>query len=747
MQDGVLSSDEVLSIRTRVLVGGVHRPHVSWSGEGAIDGGLPAQVAGGNRVVERTGQVEFAHSNVVQESPESPWGRAGGWPPQRGDRVEVWDDVDTPTGPYSYRQFTGRIDEVWGEDDVTASIIDDWDDLSRPVQVLPMMRSMPGVRTGETTARPGYATALRPFAPVYKALEQAGHGLLPSAGGTVMFHAAFQGGYVPDVGGVIQPPSDRYPTNDEFEYADDLVLGETWGRSVGAGTTSLAVTLRASKMVFTRHSTYPSVILTSGDARIEVQARANGVVRLLRDSVEVASVQVDYGPEDMIGVSLLWTASRVYVYSVGSGAEVSTSSPGTPVSLPDAYCRVRWGAAVRVTRGESRASWLARVREVKAVPFVHRRTAWGGGSDASRFLDGVSAKAVLSQYAEHQLVSIWRDEHGVLQIWGADRLAEKRVVRTYTTMGEVASLPWRESWESVRSGVIVSYQEAARTRSDSWTAVLWQESASKQMRDGDVEATFIEPATDEDWIEPDLSLDRADNTVAFNSGQGSFWGGVYSREDVVDGRWAYSYLSVVTRPVGPMKLFIEHTVAGAPADVRVQLSTPPDGSTIAVWPQWRDVPLPIVRGRGKIVWTDARTGQRAAGPTWAPVLDFDMGWWGLQADAEQARDWLAPQLAAPVVSLDRLTLRYDPALQLGDMIRIDAGATHGVSIIGLVTGMARSHDAGGHSMQVTVQVRSHEVTGEATYRDLENAWTTYSALEAGSSTYMALEDSPTGETA
>ena len=124
-----------------------------------------------------------------------------------------------------------------------------------------------------------------------------------------------------------------------------------------------------------------------------------------------------------------------------------------------------------------------------------------------------------------------------------------------------------------------------------------------------------------------------------------------------------------------------------------------------------------------------------------------MGWWGIAQDAIAIRDWLAPQVTAPVVSLDRLTLRYDPALQLGDMIRIDAGETHGVSIIGLVTGMARSHDAGGHSMQVTVQVRSHEVTGETTYRALENAWTTYSALEAGSSTYMALEDSPTGETA
>lgn len=747
MQDGVLSSDEVLSIRTRVMVGGVHRPHVSWSGEAAIDGGLPAQVAGGNRVVERTGQIEFAHSNVVQESPESPWGRAGGWPPRRGDRVEVWDDVDTASGPYSYRQFTGRIDEVWGEDHVSASIIDDWDDLARPVQVLPMMRSMPGARTGESTAARGYAAALRPFAPVYKALEQAGHGLLPPTGGTVMFHAAFQGGYVPDVGGMIQPPSNRYPTGEEFEYPDDLVLGETWGRSVGAGTSSLAVTLRASKMVFTRHSTYPSVILTSGSARVEVQARVDGTVRLLRDNVEVASVQVDYGPADMLGVSLLWTAEGVYVYSVGSGVEVSTASPGTPVSLPDAYCRVRWGAAVRVTRGESRSSWLARAREVKAVPFVHRRAAWGGGSDASRFLDGVSAKQVLTRYAEHQLVSIWRDEHGVLQMWGADRLAEKRVVRTYTTTGDVASLPWRESWESVRSGVVVSYREAARTRSDSWTAVLWQESASKQMRDGDVEATFIEPATDEDWIEPDLSLGRAINTDAFNSGTGSFWGGVYSREDVADGSWAFSYLSVVTRPVGPMKLFIEHTVAGAPADVRVSLRTPPADTSSTLWQQWRDVPLPIVRGRGKIVWTDARTGQRTAGPAWAPVLDFDMGWWGLQADAEQARDWLAPQVAAPVVSLDRLTLRYDPALQLGDMIRIDAGETHGVSIIGLVTGMARSHDAGGHSMQVTVQVRSHEVTGEATYRDLEDAWSTYSALEAGSSTYMALEDSPTGGTA
>lgn len=742
-----MSSDEVLSIRTRVMVGGVHRPHVSWSAEGGIDGSLPAQVAGGNRVVERSGQVEFAHSNVVQESPESPWGRAGGWPPRRGDRVEVWDDIETVSGPYSYRQFTGRIDEVWGEDSVTASIIDDWDDLARPVQVLPMMRSMPGVRTSGLTAAPAYATALRPFAPVYKALEQAGHGLLPTTGGTVMFHAAFQGGVVPDAGGVISPPANRYPTGEELEYVEDMVLAEAWGGSVGGGTTSLGIMLRASKMVFTRHSSYPSVILTSGDARVEVQARANGVVRLLSDNVEVASVQVDYGPEDMLGVALLWTTAGVYVYSVGSGAEVSTASPGTPVSLPDASCRVRWCAAVRVTRGEGRSSWLARMRAVKAVPFVHRRAAWGGGSDASRFLDGVPAKQVLSQYAEHQMVSIWRDEHGVLQMWGADRLAEKPVVRTYTTTGEVASLPWRESWESVRSGVVVSYREAARTRTDYWGVALWQDATSKQLREGDVDSVFVEPGADEDWIEPDFTVDEARVNVGngFNYGNGSWWGAIYSREDVAEGAWANAYVTFTSRQVGPMKMLVEHAVSGAPADVRVQLQAPPPEAPTAIWRQWRDTPLPIIRGRGKVTWADARTSEGPAGPSWAPVLDFDMGWWGIAQDAIAVRDWLAPQVTTPVVSLDRLTLRYDPALQLGDMIRIDAGETHGVSIVGLVTGMARSHDTGGHSMQVTVQVRSHEATGEATYRDLEDAWATYSALEAGNSTYAELESiSPGG---
>lgn len=748
MQAGVFTDHDVSTVATRVLVDGVHRPHVEASWEASIDGDLPAQVLAGTGIKERSGQVDFAHSSSIMEQSETPW-TGDEWPPARGARVEIWDDVETPTGPSSYRRFYGRIDDVWGDQEVSASIVDDWDLYRRPVTVLPMQKYMPSVRTGPTSAPDPYWAYLTAWGPAYKAIEQVGRGILPPVGspGRVMLHCAVQGSVVPDVGGVIGPPTALHAAFTEgVDVVADMAIREHSGQSVGAGSDNLAITVRASRRVWTDQGTVPYVTVTSNDNgnSVSVYLLASGAVQVLQGGTVVSEQVVDYGTGDLIGVSVLWTANNIHVYSIGTGVESSAPSPGAPPSLPSASCRMRWVAGVRIVRGVSWAKWIATQRAVLAAPVAHYRPAWGGGLDASRLIEGSTAEQVLSEYAQRQLMSIWLDENGTLQLWGASRLASLRSTSTLSTKSRLEGLPWRQSWASVRSSVRVDYQEAALTRSRYWGIALWQQDSATQLQNGDIDTKFAEPGADEDWIEPDFAFEAANLPERFNVGNGSYWGATYSTE-TVDGNWGHSYVSFSARQIGPRKVALEHIVSGLPEGGRLHLRTPPREATSALWMRWRDTPLPIIRGRALTQWTDVHLAPAQAGPSWAPEFVHDFSWWGRAVDAGILRDWLAPQLAAPIATIAGLSGGFDPRRQLGDVITVDAETTHGASLDVLLVGIRETRSTAGPRQELDVRVRSATRPDVVTYAEERNTHTgSYIAdrtARAGK-TYKTVRDSP-----
>ena len=117
--------------------------------------------------------------------------QSSGWPPRGGDEVVIDATVDTGTGPYTFRRFTGRLGRTTGSltDGSLASEITDTlgDSLRALVNIPPMI-------TGNYT---------KSYQIAYRAMEQAGLGVLPPPDSSTVAHVAGQGGNEP----VVDDPS------------------------------------------------------------------------------------------------------------------------------------------------------------------------------------------------------------------------------------------------------------------------------------------------------------------------------------------------------------------------------------------------------------------------------------------------------------------------------------------------------------------------------------------------------------
>ncbi|MEU2418880.1 hypothetical protein ABZ546_13970, partial [Brachybacterium paraconglomeratum] len=113
-QAGVYAPGPVIDADVTIRVNGIVREHVSMDWAGDTTGGLPEQVvSAGTGMRSRTGTIHWVQEDV-QEEPPHPLRQSGGWPPREGDEVVIDATVDTGSGPYTYRRFTGRLGRTTG---------------------------------------------------------------------------------------------------------------------------------------------------------------------------------------------------------------------------------------------------------------------------------------------------------------------------------------------------------------------------------------------------------------------------------------------------------------------------------------------------------------------------------------------------------------------------------------------------------------------------------------------------------
>lgn len=765
MQAGTLRTG-IIGWTQTVVVAGVTRAVSGMSWDAEISSDLPDSVAGVSGVSARTGTIQWAPRQVVQERPVSPWQRRASWPPSPGDPVTI----TVSDGATSWRVFTGRIDRNEGDEkSLSSRIVDGIDALERLVSIAPAAELMPGPfdEADPDATWEHVGTALEPWHVAYRAMRAAGYGLaVPrQTAGTRLVETELQGSLVATVGRLAVASADKalgwapgftYLQAGTIRYVPSQVtspgglrLWLHWTGSQGA----ISVGFEDGRNIALRGNRAGSTITLTYTVR---DGGFDGPVQ----SETPLTVTVPFGAPSWVEMFVRPGDPTIYIVAPTEGAGTSTTNGAiaTTRAVPNTFhagagledVRVLGGTVAAQAGSISLTDWQAMVSTVGA-PGIN---AWGQGlvreMAASTTILDRKASNVLADVGAATLTGMWLDEVGVMQWAPTNVLHAGTPVKTVTTK-DIFSLGWVESLQAMRSQVAVAYRRAGITLTQRIETLLYQPDNAQQIGAGETIEDFIGPDGDEEWFEPDLSWSRAGIgsswNVNFNLGRNSWFSGVYrsaNDDDLYywDGWNVPQSLSIGTEEVEPGHRWLLRMINSGTRDLT--LAAPPTWSSL--YAKWRNAPLPILRGRGRVHFADATVVAESVAPSWAPVLDHDMGVYGKKVDALRVAQWLAARLGAPLITLTDLEVAYDPRLQLGDVITVDSLAFMGFSVDALIVGKSESHGGGAH-MTLTVRVLRARTT-HTTYADFENAYEgkSYNALESAwsASTYAGLETNPLG---
>lgn len=764
MQEGTLAPG-VQEWRLHVEVNGVERAAESVSIDADVASDLPDQVAGVSGVSARTGTIQWAPQNPVSERPATPWTRVGAWPPQPGDRVDIWaGDENT-----SWKVFTGRIDTTEGDtESLTSKIIDATDQLDRPISLDPVAHMMPGAydETADV-ARAPVTTLVQPWHAAYRAMRASGFGVSAPVQrtGAVVLDVDFQGSIWPSRGTLQSGTS-----SPEMEWGG----GYTYLSSGSVAYIPARSTVSAGVRLWMRWAALSdrravSTIAFSDQKTIRVDARlgagSSSVVDVttytgggpdtggtLVDSVQLTPA-VSVEADGSAWMEFWLPAGAGSCYLVASSLSVPAGSPNGGHSQPFTLSQsvtagttiTSAGFAGRLTGARIGLLGLAGWNAMSSFTPPGNVNAWGRGLVNSQYVSRTqvkrNARDLLAEIGAATLTAMWIDEHGVMQWAPTNVMYTGAPVRTFTTRDDIFELGWVESLQAARRKVYADFQGVAlKVASDGYTKTLWSPDRGPDITPG-VTEDFIEVPTDQEWFGVDTSMWRASAAVdRFNARKGSFYSAVIENTNDTYNTVGADYSASLAQ-VTPRTLKLTHTnTSGA----TIQSMTNPD--LTAFRRTLRGFGTPIIRGQGVADLIDMEVTGATTGPSWAPDMNLDLGAWAIKDHAQAIVNWLSSRLASPMVTLTDVEVDYDPRIQLGDIVTIESVALLGMSVNCVVVGKSETH-GGGASMSLTVRVIGTR-TLHTTYAEFEAAYTgqQYAALQSAWSgaTYSGFENSPLG---
>ena len=746
MQAGELPAD--VAVTRRIFVNGVHRHHVSDRMDAVAGSDLPDQVSGVNGVKARTGSVTFAPHQAVTTTAPSPLQRTGGWPPRRGDSLDVYDEIP---GLVRWKRATATVKHVGaglGEGEVDVEWTDDLEaSLSAPSEQAPIAHGMPGeeVSVGGELRRYMARTGIEPWGIVVSALHDAGYRLLPSVP-DLSLYALLQGNLHPRIGRIAAANKTgnvlEWDNESGFQYVSEwaeFVPGYE-DRIPGRAFTVYLRKTRGGPDAQTRWTMADGAEMRVTLQNSSVALSRNGVVLAQQGFTSTSSLPwagMAIRPESVV----LWYegGTRTVAYDVDWGVDGID------------WKRVRvLGAAALASSYESRGGWPGfswpSLRFRGAGPSLVRETT------CTRGIEKTTVKNILADIGKATLTGFWLDEQGLLQWMPSTYLESQAPVETITTRSDVIAGSWSETGGGVASSVVTSYQHALITSKPVVGVTVGQSSSGRTFAAGETEEDFVGPEATEEWIEPDMTpLPAGQNTPLMTvEGKQSWWGGSYLFREGVDGngnpdrdtdiyQWANlpfgdDYLRFSISEISPRRWAYSHTVL--PGAKPVELVTLPNSSGLHV--SWRDKPLPIWRARAKVTFADAMVSYQR-GPAWAPSYEHDIGAWGSRADAQRVGDYLSTRMSDTQIMLNRLDVWHDPRRQLGDVVDVNAQGTLGGALRCLVVGIHESSSERG--VDQSLDLRVIRVTPEVRkiYADIESTIAPYSGIESGTAPYSDLE--------
>lgn len=721
MRSGSAPTGHVFVPSARVTLNGANRAADAVSVSRELPRVLPGNVSSVGGATPASGSVEWSQADTVTTRVPTPWTSKAY--PVTGQPVGVY----ASAGGSEHKIFTGVVDgssSSFGDPVVSSGLADDWDQMDKPYSAQALSAIMP---PRFTTGGARRVVGLHPHYVTTSLLRITNFMVTPNRESNCVLHAPLTGSTWPelgsldvsrhpdDVGAVAQTPlafsySSRIGSvvthKATTRYTPTLPSGVT-GKVIDAPmqiTLCVGESQSASGFVAAEYSngwqyrlgvtstgtlagqiwdgsTLTNVVLLTGStariATLRVRASGEGTVFEIRTSAgEVASATTTYG-----------TSVNGLAISEGIMHAAGNQFAGFQISFP----AIAWQAIGHVQK--LKLSVPDSMDQLTAIPA----------------LVAANVAETLRAQAEAECAAFWLDEDGVARWVSRTQLTAGPVVRTLTAANDLFDVKLRSDAQDTRRGVTVKYRAPSPTIAHRPSIELY-EGSKDEVQAGDFRELTVGPGQDEDWIQPYAPAQTVYgdyNALEFNRGLNTFvgWtaldvdGNEVGSVDGSSGSWAQDFVRISTKE---FHYWLRMDTLPAGCD-RVTTSTRSEGTSVKA--KYRNKGLPIVRGMGKLSWADKSFTSATTGPSWAPHLDHDLGWF-VQSDAhaQTVANWIASQVVAPKPVVESVDVVPDPRIQLGDKVKIVDDARTGVALTGVVIGLDQSVSDGEHTMSLKMLV-------------------------------------------
>lgn len=744
VQYEALGSD-VRSYRSRVLVNGVERTHLSWRLGRDLLSDLPEQVSASAGITQASGTIRWGTRDDVS-GVVTPWNPSSGWVPTEGDRVQIF----VSHGTMEWQQFEGVVDDVEGDSSeygLTSKIVDRIDDFSRPVNLPSIIGVMPPIEPADPFRRVG----ITPRYHLMVAMRRAGYFVTPPAEFGVVASIPAVGSMWPLTGtclscvavtnpGLTPQQSGIYMSNATANYSPSTARA--------AGTTT-QVTLctdgvNPGVQAVTLYYGATAVALRVGGGNVSV--RVNGTPIISADTSGATIFQV-----------LLKSGSA----RLRTNAGTDSSAAYSPGSGSTEMTRVNVYADSDARFNGVQVSHPTQVsHEFASVGFTPTATvATGDMHDAlaaSAATQEVTCRDHLEDIGQSLLIPFWLDEKGHARAVQSDLLRAQGAAQIVNTRDDVTRLSWSRNLLGARSQVSANYDEMEVVTRRDYSLEVWASGETVSLGSGEEHLQIAQSPDDELWVMVDESLTVPGVTplADANKGIGSMSGGVYT--DGVNEAWATLpadprlavSLSRVNEGTWRFKFVAGELEPGKRVELRTWSSTF-SGNT-ELWPYYWDKELARLRAKGRVrrmrkTRTPSIIGDRG------PQLVLECGSWATgHLESNRTRvvdaivDYVSSQVINPQPVIQDLGVIADPRRQLGDVVIIRSEKLLGVELRCLIVGVNNEFTRQGFRQSLSVRIISFRRLS-VTYSewDQQSPTQTYSEFTALSAqTYEQFTSTP-----
>lgn len=743
MLPGRYEPGSVIDAELKIYVDGVLRPHLSASWEGNVSGGLPESlVVAGDGVYSRTGSITWSAGTAVVDMPLAPVGEAR-WMPRQGAHVRIVATVGGVEFP-RFWGYLGASTHSLMSDTVTTQISDNLH------AGLGEIVTIPPIADDTSYGRTAWVA--------YRALEQAGYGILPPVSvGETCLQVSSQYGAGAAVGELVS-------------------IGAGFGSGVDGLFTYQKHVVKADPSVLRNGRdvmVYTRVYNPRVDASIELRFKDGAVFKLAYTAAtrqfsgwssatgNLPAWPAEGGDHPVLAVKLNKNGVRRWRSAAKDDSDLVRESKLVTLSLLESVtCDMTLGLKVDYLtdgqEGARRVGWMSRpAPRIQASELERVRV------PATRGFENVTCKTVIDEWCAATLSTVWVDEEGRAHMAARDQLAAGQVTVRDRVDERVFAGSWKTARDGVRSGVVVKGlyptvqgKHKSKRLGNARDAIMtaWEPSSITEIQEGTPLEIFAEWPEEVDVIGLDTNFrpvifakTDTHDYKRFNESWGTWWCISFENPGPTQGyRWTggdadhedlSGKLEVLGQRAVKMTLSVTKRRHREGDAEKYYLCTPTLGVD-ALRYGGRGKSMPILRCSTLVRWTKYTVRQAVQNaPDGAPIYTLDAGWWLHRDDAARVAAALAEEVGTERVTLDGLEMLWDPRKQIGDTVALEAGRW-GVEAI-----VAGYHEEW-HGMVPTysVELQVKKVTSGVaghTYTDLARVYGKYQDIPAGA-TYDAV---------